>query len=115
MAIEDYLADLPKIAEEMKRLKRDEQAVPSYELLSGSLIWSDEFPKDPKVSTHCLRFVFRYSLILGEPETHYEIFWNRARQHFPEWIGFAPDRTSPSSDLAALYISEKEQALRRFS
>jgi hypothetical protein len=114
MFIEDYLADLPKIADDMKRLKRSERAVVRYELLSGSLVWSDEFPKGTKASTDCLRFVFRYrtSLILGEPDKPYEIFWNEAQRHFPDWIGFSPDRTSPSSELAAFYFQEKERALQ---
>jgi hypothetical protein len=117
MVIEDYLSDLPNIADDMNRLTRDERAVVRYELLSGSLVWSDEFPKRTKASAHCLRFFFRYrtSLILGERDAPYEHFWNEAMRHFPEWIGFAPDRTSRSAELAAFYISEKEQAFRRFS
>src|SRR4051794_32197583 len=95
MFIEDYLSDLPNIADDMKRLNRDEQAVVRFELLSGSLVWSDEFPKGTKANTHCLRFVFRHrtSLIVGESDKPYEIFWSEAKRHFPEWIGFAPDRT----------------------
>jgi hypothetical protein len=113
--IEDCLADLPKIADDMKRLQRSEQPVVRYELLSGSLVWSDEFPKGTTVNTDCLRFVLRYrtSLILGESDKPYEIFWDEARRHFPEWIGFAPDRTSQSSELAAFYVREKERALQQ--
>jgi hypothetical protein len=114
LTIEKYLTDFPKIAEDMKRLQRSEHAVVRYELLSGSLVWSDEFPKGTKVNTDCLRFLFRYrtSLILGEPDKPYEVFWKEAQRHFPEWIGFALDRTSRSSELAAFYIRERDRALQ---
>jgi hypothetical protein len=111
--IEDYLRHLPEIASYLLAQKRSEQAVVKYEMFSDSLIWSDERLSVPELNTDCLRFLFRYrtSLILGKPDERYADFWREGKRHFAGWIGFAPERTSPNSELVNLYIKEKKRLL----
>ncbi len=109
-----WLPNLAAIAKEMEALRESSLATVRYELLSDSLIWSDELPIKTNLPTDCLRPVFRYrtSLILGAPDIAYQIFWAQAQKSFPNWIGFSSKRTSQDADLARLYDREKSRALR---
>ena len=105
----DYSGELSDIARHMESLSKIDDARVRYELLSGSLVWSDELPRD--VDTDCIRFVLRYrtSLILSEPCPEYEALWNEARRQFPQWIGFSPERMAPNQELAEFYARERQR------
>jgi hypothetical protein len=97
----------------MQVLRPSPGAVLSYELLSDSLVWSDEIPdledRDAR-SFGPLRYVlrFRTSLILGEPEERCRGYWEEAQRLFPDWPGFDPRRQAPA--LRAEYERFKAQA-----
>ena len=74
---------LGEIAGSMRELIRLPDAKMFYELLSDSLVWTDEIPEvsaEHVGGLRSLRFVFRYrtSLMLGVPETRYVAFWEEA-------------------------------------
>jgi hypothetical protein len=109
------LDQLKGIAGLMRELTRSPEAKMFYELLSDSLIWTDEIPE---VSTEqvgglrSLRFVFRYrtSLMLGKPEERFRPFWDEALSLFPAWPGFDADRQLP--ELRTSYESFRAEAMR---
>jgi hypothetical protein len=85
-----------------------------YEILSDSLMWSDETPevteeRDPR-DWWCIRPVLRHRtcLILGIA-SEFEAWWERARALFPQWIGFLPERCAATSELIAIYQSGSEK------
>jgi hypothetical protein len=111
--IEQMFHDLSEIASSAERLEKRADARVFYELLSGSLVWSDELPMTAPVRLDCLRFVLKYrtGLLIGEPQPSCEDFWEEARRRFPNWIGFSPERTTYNASLARFYAEERERAL----
>lgn len=107
-------SDLADIAPYMTALRKDDAATVRYELLSGSLVWSDEIPRDSPVSKDCLRFVLRHrtGLIVGEESPPHGDLWREAVARFPQWIGFSPERVSPNDMLAKYYHAERERVFR---
>jgi hypothetical protein len=109
--IEGLYHDLSRIAASMEALKKEDDARAFYDLLSGSLVWSDELPKNGAVSLDCLRFVLKYrtGLIVGEPQPSFELFWQESIRRFPNWIGFSVDRTTQNEALTAYYLQERKR------
>jgi hypothetical protein len=108
-------SQLGEIAGLMRELVRLPEAKMFYELLSDSLVWTDEIPEvgaDQVAGLRSLRYVFRYrtSLMLGIPETRYSHFWEEARALFPTWPGFDPERRAP--ELRGAYESFHADAMR---
>jgi hypothetical protein len=105
--------DLARIAATMEALEKKTDATLFHDMLSGALIWSDEFPKNSPVSTGCLRFVLshRTALITGEQELRNDDFWREALRQFPKWIGFSPERTAPNEALVQFYTQQKKLML----
>lgn len=103
--IESLFYDLSRIAPLMESLKRKDNARVSYDILSGSLIWSDELPKSAHVSLDCLRFVLKYrtGIIVDNPQPSFEQFWQEAVRQFPNWIGFSTERSTPNEALINYY------------
>jgi len=110
--IDQMFHDLSEIASSMERLEKRADARLFFDVLSGSIMWSDELPKAAPVSQDCLRFVlrFRTGLLVGEPEPRGERFWQEARRRFPNWIGFSPERTTYNPSVARFYAEESERA-----
>ena len=92
---------LSGIAPLMRDLVQDPRATCTYEVMSGALVWSDEFPELRALARvrgwSIIRVVlrFRTELILGEPNEQYREYWDEALRLFPEWPGFAPERRFP--------------------
>ncbi len=106
---------LAEIASLMQGLARSPEAKMFYELLSDSLVWTDEIPEvttEQVGGLRSLRFVFRFrtSLMLGKPEERYRSFWDEARTLFPDWPGFDAERRAP--ELRAPYESFHAEAMR---
>jgi hypothetical protein len=104
---------LREIAPFLQVLRPSPGAVLSYELLSDSLVWSDEIPElEGKADRPFwpLRYVlrFRTSLIVGAPDEPYREYWEEAQRLFPDWPGFDARRQAP--DLKAEYDRFKAQA-----
>lgn len=110
-AIENLYHDLARVAASMEALEKQDDAKVFYEVLSGSLVWSDELPNTTGVSLDCLRFVLKYrtGLVVGEPQPHFELFWQEAVRQFPKWIGFSAERTIYNGALAAYYRRERKR------
>lgn len=109
------MSRLATIAHLMQALRRAPDAKMFYELLSDSLMWTDEIPEAD--ATHVgglrsLRYVFRYrtGLMLGAVEERYRPFWDEAMTLFPAWPGFDPERRAAT--LRDIYHSFREEAKR---
>jgi hypothetical protein len=84
-----------------------------YELMSGALVWSDETTDDtPTKLFDALRMLWAYriSLILGDPKDSYRPLWEHAESLAPNWIGFRPERRTPTLQLLKVYY----RGARRF-
>ena len=101
------VAALSGIAPLMRALAQDPRATCNYDVMSGALVWSDEFPAFRDLARikgwSIIRVVlrFRTELILGKPDEQFREFWDTAMRLFPEWPGFAPERQSP--ELREIY------------
>lgn len=67
---------------------------PTYDLMTGGLIWTDEIPfRGPVQLVHALRplWHFRTGLMFGE---HWDGsgYWELGLRMFPHWVGFHPSR-----------------------
>lgn len=97
----------------------DPDAAASYEIMSGSLIWSDELNADLPIEViWALRelFAYRTYLMLNDAEVD-NAFWNQCIALFPNWIGFLPERRKPTRELLAEYrrgVVSIEACLRKF-
>ncbi len=100
--IEKCEAALSGITPLMSRLTRSPDATYFYDMLSGAIFWSDEFPDFRALRAvpdwHVIRYVLRYrtTLILEAPDEKMRYCWDRGQQLFFAWPGFDPDRRSPS-------------------
>jgi len=81
-------------------------AQPTYDMITDSLVWSDELPDAQPNLWWAIRPVLhhRTCIILQRASTAGS-WWNRAIELFPEWVGFLPTRQTPTEDLRALYLS----------
>jgi hypothetical protein len=109
---------LGEIAGRMRELAASADAKMFYELLSDSLMWTDEIPEiraEDVGGLRSLRYVFRYrtSLMLGTPEERFRPFWDEALALFPGWPGFDPARRDPQ--LRGAYDSFRAEALREMN
>ncbi len=104
----NYLADLtPKLS----LLKRDGSAEPFYDLMSDSLIWTDERLTGLTVEEMgCFRAICRYrtSLIIDKPDQRFQALWEQLKQMCPNWIGLTPSRCLPSNTLVEKYNQLKK-------
>lgn len=109
-----FMQSLALLAPTMSRLPKSESAQVRYELLSGSLIWSDEIPTDCFVDKDCLRFVLKYrtGLLIGETDPSCVSYWQEALRLFPDWIGFLPERRTFDQKLADFYHNERQRVFK---
>jgi hypothetical protein len=83
---------------------------PFRDLMADGLIWRDETVEaTPSEVISALRLVWHYrtGLIIGE-QRRFSDTWQLARGLFPHWVGFRPDRCSPSTELAELYARSQK-------
>jgi hypothetical protein len=79
-------------------------ATPRYDMLSDSLVWTNELPEPDGRNVSPIRPVIRHRtcLILGIPPEFPE-WWTTAQSLFPTWIGFSPARSIGNSSLVDIY------------
>ena len=98
--------EFKRIALDLDVLQLDPRARLYYEVMSDSLMWSDELPKErlPR-ELWCMRAIFRYrtGLILGIEEVELRTSWLTAKSVFPKWIGFIKERCQRNTSLEELY------------
>ncbi len=109
-----HLRMLSEVAPFMRSLRASPDATVFYEVLSGSLIWTDEIPDASATGIQCgefLRPVFRFrtTVMLENPEERYREFWEEAYRLFPDWPGFLPWRRS--AQHKATYEAMREKAM----
>jgi hypothetical protein len=115
----DFQDHLDGLIVKLRTLKRDNSAEAFYDLMSGSLVWSDEKASPlTREEMGCMRtvFHFRSSVIIGKPAEETRSLWDKLRDKYPDWIGFDPSRCQPSENLSSLYFKLKnpsDKAIKR--
>jgi hypothetical protein len=87
-----------------------------YELMSGGLIWDDEFPSlgSPEWQTIKPIFVYRYliayraSITLGEERLDCRPVWEQVLRHAPNWPGLREDRRDERARRRLLAAKRRE-------
>lgn len=117
------LDQLPlRIVTSIQQLSVDPNARCQYELLSGGLVWSDEFTitilnelsdLSEEPIAHIFRYLWAYrsSLIEGQERQEFQPIWAEMQVIFPGWPGFRPERSSP--DLKEQLIKERKLMEKR--
>ena len=96
-------------AEHLDGITEPRVVQPFRDILTDGLIWRDEtIESTPTEVIWALRLVWhhRTGIIIGE-QRRYADTWQLARELFPHWVGFHPDRCRPSAELIDLYVSSK--------
>lgn len=107
---------LAAVAPLLNDLKASPDAAPLYDLMSGGLLWTDEFPdfralrKIPGWGVVRLLFRFRTTLILGEPDAELRFCWEAGQALFPGWPAFDPGRCTPELRPIALRLTAESDA-----
>jgi hypothetical protein len=111
--MQEYFEAYHTYAQELNlRTEPDPAAIPFMDGMSDALVWPDECPEDaPMELISALRFVWNYrTSLLLETIPQFEENWKIAKECFPSWVGFRPERTSPSPELLQA-IREGKQSL----
>lgn len=114
----DFSEHLDQLIARMKNLKRDADATPFFDLMSGAFVWSDERLSGLDVNTMgCQRFIFRYrtNLIAQEDDFRGKELWEELQRRYPEWIGFGPGRCTPHEELALRYWELRSQRKQKLA
>jgi hypothetical protein len=104
----DWLEQFASVAAEMNNVRELPNAKIDYDLLADAIIWSDEYPSNPTRPMYdfqCIKILLRYrtSLLLGTPDETFKVYWDRAKELFPNWAGFTFSRLVPNDDLKKFY------------
>lgn len=87
----------------LNRMIYDPEDRPSYEIMSGGLLWRDEFPpftttlpREGKIvwKEYAPRYLiaFRASITCGEERIEFRPIWEQVVEFAPSWPGLRPDR-----------------------
>ncbi len=89
----------------------DPAAKLEYHLLADAMFWSDELEAIPRELDDAFRAILnhRTSLLIGEIGQFPEV-WRAAKECFPDWIGFRPERCTPNAEIA-----DRTKRIRRVS
>ena len=112
------LPSVDEFVDHFKPLRYYPNATRSLEWLSGSFVWSDEWPAPENyVGPELIEFlkvliVYRSSVIRGNPNKDRERIWNEFAKACPTWHGFRPERADCS--LKEALDAENAAMLREF-
>jgi hypothetical protein len=89
-----------------------------FDVMTESIIWNDEMTSEIRSDRRSwsLRplFYYRSTVILKQPDTQYENHWVLGKHLFPNWPGFAPERTAPSDEVVAFLKDKIQNVARNF-
>ncbi len=108
--------DIRRIAKYFRRRSvAATDAAPFYEMLSDAIVWTDELPHSSSEHWSEIRLVLnhRTSVMLSRP-SKYEHLWLAAKESFPEWVGFLPERSAPTEAVRKLYVDGFARMQREF-
>ncbi len=83
----------------------DAAATIKYDILAGALVWSDETDAStPSAVIDGLRQLrhYRTHVMLHGIEPDNDV-WRHCQSLFPNWVGFLPERHTPTPALLAIY------------
>lgn len=85
----------------------DESAAMRYDIMSDSLVWTDEIPPPPLGDAMVIRLLLRYrtTVLIGQPEIGLAQYWTFGQSLFPIWPGFRTDRNTPTQDKVDYFLS----------
>lgn len=95
----------------------DPLAKAGYDIMSGGLVWPDEFPPfgDPAGRevwpAYLPRFLvaYRASLTLGETRTELKDLWDQVSRDAPHWPGLREDRRGEKARKRLLAAKRRDQ------
>jgi len=84
----------------LDQLRFDPAARGRFELMSGGLMWPDEFPPSGSAEWELVRpqWAYRYLIAyrrvvtLGEDREEFRPVWEQVARHAPNWPGLRPER-----------------------
>jgi hypothetical protein len=84
----------------LDRMPFDPTARGRFELMSGGLMWPDEFPAGASAAGQLVRaqglyrylIAYRRALTLGESREEFRSVWEQVTRHAPNWPGLRPER-----------------------
>lgn len=99
----------------LNRQVYDPTAKGDYEIMSGGLLWSDEFPQigSPEWPVFAHNWVYRFllayraSITMGEENALFRPVWQQAIDHAPNWPGLREERRG--KQVQHFLIMEKQR------
>jgi hypothetical protein len=105
-----------KAIEFLRSCVHDPVATFGYEFISGSVSWSDEryaeftaLCRQHGCNDYGVLFAYRTSLLMMQPRENLRYAWDDVQERCPEWIGFRPERITPTAELQE-YIRQAEDS-----
>lgn len=94
----------------------DPHAKGSYELMSGGLVWPDEFPDTGSAEWRLIarNYLYRYliayrsDITLGEERVGFRPVWEQALREAPNWPGLRPERRGEAARKRLLAAKRRE-------
>jgi hypothetical protein len=113
----NWLEQLARVAAEMDDVRALPNAEMSYDVLADAITWSDEYPSNAAGRMYefqCIKLLLRYrtSFLLNNPDETFKMYWDRAKELFPNWAGFVGSRLAPSDELKQFYEYHKKCDMR---
>ena len=115
MDASEYLFS-PAALEVLNSQQYDPAAKGAYELMSGGLMWPDEFPKpgapgrDTVFAPWAYRFLIaaRAAITLGDERTGFRPTWDQVVREAPNWPGLRPERWGEQARRRLLAAKRRE-------
>ena len=113
----DWLGQFARVAAEMDNVQELPNAEIGYDVLADAITWSDEYPSNAAGRMYdfqCIKILLRYrtTVLLGNSDETFRMYWDHAKGLFPHWAGFAPSRFVPSDELKEFYEHRRKGDMR---
>lgn len=79
----------------------DPNATICYDVMADGIYWSDELPQVFPEDLLAVRILLhhRTAVLLQEASEETQVWWIFAQKYFPGWVGFLPERCTPTTEL----------------